>query len=129
MSTSNEPFWNRLLEVWDVLAYTFDFEVFPRALDSDAYASPAPWLPSFVVPGATVSVVARDGIGGVYVYCERVCSERGQTRCCLHIDTRGHAVWLGDDLEQALALVIALPHWPELLAQCPSGELSALREQ
>jgi hypothetical protein len=124
MPTSREPFWSRLLEVRDVLAYSFDFEVFQHALGSDAYASPAPWLPSFVVPGATVSVVGRDGVGGVYVCCER-----GSTRCCLHIDTRGHAVWLGDDLEQALTLLIALPYWPELLAQCPSGELSALREQ
>jgi hypothetical protein len=123
MPTSKEPFWSRLLELWDVLAYTFDFELFEHALGSDAYANPAPWLPSFVVPGATVSVVGRDGIGGVYVCCER-----GQTRCCLHIDTRGHAVWLGDDLQQALVLVVALPYWPELLEQCPSAELSALRE-
>jgi hypothetical protein len=118
-----EPFWSRVLEVRDVLAFSFDFDVFEHALGSEAYATPAPWLPAFVVPGATVSVVARDGTGGVYVCCER-----GQQRCCLHVDTRGHAVSLGDDVPQALALLVALPYWPELLAQCPSGELSALRE-
>ena len=118
-----EPFWSRLLEVWDVLAFTFDFEVFESALGSEAYATPSPWLPAFVVPGASVSVVGREGTGGVYVCCER-----GQKLCCLHIDPRGNAVCIGDDVQQAVALLVALPYWPELLEQCPSGELSALRE-
>jgi hypothetical protein len=118
-----EPFWSRVLEVRDVLAFTFDFEVFERALGSEAYATPSPWLPAFVVPGASVSVVGREGTGGVYLCCER-----GQQRCCLHVDTRGNAVCIGDDVQQVLALLVALPYWPELLAQCPSGELSALRE-
>jgi hypothetical protein len=118
-----EPFWSRVLEVRDVLAFTFDFDVFERALGSEAYATPSPWLPAFVVPGATVSVVAREGTGGVYVCCER-----GPWRCCLHIDIRGNAVCIGDDVQQAVALLVALPYWPELLARCPSGELSALRE-
>jgi hypothetical protein len=123
MSTPREPFWSRAREVWDVLAFTFDFELFERALGSEAYATPAPWLPAFVVPGATVSVVGRDATGGVYVYCER-----GQQSCCLHIDTRGSAVNMGEDVPRAVALLVALPYWPELLAQCPSGQLSALRE-
>jgi len=118
-----EPFRSRLLEVWDVLAFSFDFEVFERELGSEAYATPSPWLPAFVVPGASVSVVGRDGTGGVYVCCER-----GQKLWCLHIDTRGNAVCIGEDVQQAVALLVALPYWPELLAQCPSGELSALRE-
>jgi hypothetical protein len=118
-----ESFWSRVLEVRDVLAFTFDFEVFERALGSEAYATPSPWLPAFVVPGASVSVVGREGTGGVYVCCED-----GQKRCCLHIDTRGNAVCIGDDVQQAVALLVALPYWPELLAHCPSGELSALRE-
>jgi len=112
-----------VLEVRDVLAFTFDFEVFERALGSDAYSTPSPWLPAFVVPGVAVSVVGRDGTGGVYLCCER-----GQERCCLHVDTRGNAVCIGSDDEQALALLVALPYWPELLAECPSGELAALRE-
>jgi hypothetical protein len=123
MPAPEEPFWTRVLEVRDVLAFSFDFDVFEHALGSEAYATPAPWLPAFVVPAATVSVVARDGTGGAYVCCER-----GQKRCCLHVDTRGHAVSLGDDVRQALALLIALPYWPELLAQCQSGELSSMRE-
>ncbi len=123
MAALREPFRSRLHEVWDVLAFTFDLEVFERALGSEAYATPAPWLPAFVVPGASVSVVGRDGTGGVYVYCES-----GQQGCCLHIDTRGNVVCLGDDVQQAVALIVALPYWPELLAQCPSGEVAALRE-
>jgi hypothetical protein len=58
----------------------------------------------------------------VYVNCEQ-----GQQRCCLHLDTQGNAVCIGEDWPQAVALLVALPYWPELLAQCPSGELSALR--
>jgi hypothetical protein len=45
----------------------------------------------------------------------------------MHLDTRGSAVCIGEDLPQAVALIVALPYWPELLMQCPSGELSALR--
>jgi hypothetical protein len=122
MPAVREPFWSRVLEVWDVLAFTFDFEVFERPLGAEAYAIPAPWLPAFVISAATVSVVGRDATGGVYVYCES-----GSTNCCLHIDPRGHAVSLGEDVEHALALLVALPYWQELLTQCPSGELSALR--
>lgn len=114
--------WNRVLEVWDVLAFSFDFEPFERALGPEAYATPAPWFPAFVVPDATVAVVGRDGSGGAYVCCER-----GNEQCCLHINPRGHAVSLGEDVQQALALLVALPYWPELLQQCPSGELACLR--
>lgn len=131
---AREPFWNRVLEVSDVLVYSFDFEVIERPLGVDAYATAAPWLPAFVVPGATVSVIARNGMGAVYAWCE---SEA--TQCCLHIDPRGTVVRVGDDLQQLIALVVALPYWPELLAQYPellsqrsspgaAGELSALRE-
>jgi hypothetical protein len=102
--------------------FTFDLEVFERALGSEAYATPAPWLPAFEVPDATVAVVGKGATGGVYLDCEQ-----GQNRYCLHVDIRGTAVCIGDDVPQALALVVALPYWPELLAECPSGELSALR--
>jgi hypothetical protein len=119
-----QPWWSRVLEVRDVLAFSFDLELFERPLGADAYATPAPWVPAFVVPDATVSVVARDATGGVYVCCEQ-----RRVRCYLHVDTRGHAVHLGDDVQQLLALIVELPYWPELLAQCPSGELSAMRER
>src|SRR5688572_19057295 len=118
-----EPFWSRVLEVRDVLAFSFDFEPFECAVGSEAYATPAPWLPAFVVPSATVDVIGRDATGGAYAYCEQ-----GQHSYCLHIDTRGHAVPLGENVQQALTLVLALPYWLELLSQCPSGELSALRQ-
>jgi hypothetical protein len=130
MPAARETFRSRVSEVWDVLAYTFDFDVFERPLGSDEYATPAPWLPAFVVPGAKVSVVGRDGTGGVYICCES--GRRSGTlhcilHCILHIDTRGNAVNLGEDLPQAIALIVALPYWPELLAECPSGALSAMR--
>jgi hypothetical protein len=123
MPAVQEPFWRRVCEVWDVLAFTFDFVVFERPLGAESYAIPAPWLPAFVISAASVSVVGRDATGGVYVFCDS-----GPMKCCLHIDVRGHAVYLGDDLEQALALIVALPYWQELLAECPSGELDPLRQ-
>ncbi len=113
-----------MLEVRDVLAFSFDFDLFDRPLGADAYATPAPWLPAVVVPDATVSFVARDATGGVYVCCEQ-----RRERRYLHVDTRGHAVYLGADVPHVLALIVELPYWPELLASCPSGELSALRER
>ena len=116
MAGAREPFWDRVREVSDVLVYSFDFEVFARPLGVEAYATEAPWLPAFVVPDAAVSVVARNAIGAVYAWCER-----GPAKCCLHIDARGTASRIGDDLRQMLALVVALPYWPELLAQCPHG--------
>jgi hypothetical protein len=131
MPEARETFRSRVREVWDVLAFTFDFDIFERPLGPDEYATPAPWLPAFVVPGASVSVVGRDGTGGVYINCERG-RQRGILRkiqrCILHIDTRGNAVCVGEDLRQAVALIVALPYWPELLAECPTGALPAMRE-
>jgi len=123
MKGERKPFWNRVLEVSDVLVYSFDFEVFERPLGAEAYATEASWLPAFVVPDAAVSVVGRNGMGSVYVLCER-----GPMRCYLHIDAKGTVVRVGDSLEQVVSLVVALPYWPELLAQCTAGGLSALRE-
>lgn len=123
MTTPREPFWSRVLEVGDVLVYSFDFEVFERARGVGEYATEAPWLPAFIVPGASVSVVARNGMGSVYAWCER-----GPVECCLHIDARGTVVRVGDELPQVVALVVALPYWPEVLAECPTGDLAAMRE-
>jgi len=123
MRFSGNEFWRRVVEVSDVLVYTFDLEVFERPLGAEAYATEAPWLPAFVVPQARVSVVARNLMGSVYVWCEDE-----QTTCCLYIDPRGTVVYLGDDLREVVALIIALPYWPEVLAQCAGGELSSMRE-
>ena len=113
----------RLLEVREVLMFTFDFELLEQPLDAEAYATPSPWLPAFVVPNAQTSVVGRDATGGVYLACQR---SDGQTRC-LHIDTLGHAVPLGENLEQLLGLLVALPYWRELLLGCASGDLTEMR--
>ena len=123
MQNGPEGFWSRVLEVADVLAYSFDLEVFERPLGVEAYANEAPWLPAFVVPRARVSVVGRNLMGSIYAWCEDE-----QTKCCLHIDPRGTVTYLGDDLREVVALVIALPYWPEVLGQCAAGELSSMRE-
>lgn len=117
-----EPLWSRVREVSDVLSFTFDFEPFERPLSLEAYAAEAPWLPEFVIPEASVSLIARNGMGAVYAACER-----GAARSCLHIDRRGTVVSLGDDLREVVALVVELPYWPELLAECSLGDLPALR--
>jgi len=114
MPVAPEVFWSRVLEVRDVLVFSFDFEVFERPLGIEAYATDTPWPPAFVVPEATVSVVGRSGMGAVYAYCER-----DQKKFCLHIDSRGTVVHLGHDLQQVVALVVALPYWPELARAVP----------
>jgi hypothetical protein len=124
MPAPSPSLWSRLQEVRDVLAFTFDFEAFEHPLGAEAYATPSPWLPAFVVPAASVLVVGRDAMGGAYVSCEL---SQGRRRCCLHVDTRGRFVPLGEDVEQTLALVIALPYWRELLDECPSGSLDTMR--
>jgi hypothetical protein len=123
MRFAGDGFWRRVLEVSDVLVYTFDLEIFERPLGAEAYATESPWLPAFVVPQASVSVVARNAMGSVYAWCERE-----QAQACLHIDTRGTVAYLGDDLREVVALVVALPYWPEVLAQCNAGELASMRD-
>lgn len=125
MVATPEPLSSRLLSVRDVLAFTFDFEVLEAPVSSEAYSTPSPWVPAFVVLGADATVVGQDAMGGVYVHCEHV--QQG-TRVCLHVDTQGCVVRLGRNLDDALALVVALPYWHELFAQCRSGELLEMRE-
>jgi hypothetical protein len=107
--------------------FSFDFEVLERPLDADAYTTPSSWLPSFTVPGAYAAVVGRDAMGGPYVTCEF--SSSGARRC-LHLDISGHVVVLGESLEEAVTILVALPYWRELLAQSPpSGAIEELRAQ
>ena len=114
----------RLTEVRDVLTYSFDFEVLDKALGPEAYLTPSPWLPAFTVLDADYAIVARDAMGGVYVVCEPAASAE---KCCLHIDTQGHRVALGADLDQALCLILELPYWREILTAAPSQQLGELR--
>lgn len=123
MPATPDAFRSRLLEVREVLMFSFDFELLEQCVGSDAYETPAPWVPAFVVPGATSSVVGRDATGGVYVLCDF--PERPSV--CLHIDTRGYATPLGPDLEQTIALLVAIPYWHELLAEASAlDEMRAL---
>ncbi|MGC4094426.1 MAG: hypothetical protein QM756_42245 [Polyangiaceae bacterium] len=114
----------RLLEVRDVLTFSFDFELLEEPIASEEYATPSPWVPAFRVPNASAQIVGRDATGGVYVSCLLP----GPRQTYLHIDTQGHAALLGSDLEHALALLIALPYWHQLLLEAPSEDLEALRD-
>lgn len=120
-----EPLLDRLREVRDVLMFSFDFELLEAPLGPEEYATPSPWLPAFVVPGALATVIARDAMGGVYLSCE---FSTGREARWVHLDTRGHVVALGNSLEQVVALIVAIPYWHQLLLECPSGELDAMRE-
>lgn len=120
-----EPLSSRLAEVRDVLMFSFDFELLAEPLDAEAYATPHPWVPAFVVPGASTTIVGRDAMGGVYACCELA---EAPASYCFHLDTRGHVVPLGEDLEHALALLVALPYWHAMLLECASGDLECLRE-
>lgn len=104
--------------------FTFDFELFEQPLDASDYATPSPWVPAFVIQDAAAEIIGRDAMGGVYVWCEFA----GARTRLLHIDTLGHAALLGEDLMQALALVIALPYWHQLLLECPSAGIDAMHE-
>lgn len=123
MVTLDEAFHRRLLGVRDVLAYSFDFEVLAEPLGEASFATPAPWLPAFVVADADYLVVARDALGGVFVVCEFGADER----CCLHVDTQGHSVVVGRTLQEAVSVVLELPYWRELLTES-SGELAEMRQ-
>jgi hypothetical protein len=117
---------SRLLEVREVLMFSFDLEVLEQPLEAEAYATPSPWLPAFTVPGARAAVVGRDAMGGLYVACEFSSS---RSPCFLHLDTCGQVVLLGESLQEAVAILVALPYWRELIAQCPSGSFDAMRAQ
>jgi hypothetical protein len=119
-----EALLKRLLEVREVLMFSFDFEVLEQPLDSAAYTTPSPWVPAFTLPGASATVVGRDAMGGVYVLCD---VSSASASCCLHIDTGGHLVLLGDTLQEAVALLIALPYWRELLVESPRFGVESLR--
>lgn len=124
MALSPEEFWNRVLEVRDVLVYTFDVEVLDRPLSLEDYARESPGLPAFVVADARVTVLARSGLGAVYARWEAV-----QEAGFLYIDARGIVTRLDRELPGVLALVVALPYWPELVDRGAGGDLPALRAQ
>ncbi len=107
-----------------MLTFSFDFELLEAPLGAEAYATPSPWLPAFVVPGATTLVVGRDAMGGVYLHCEF--APAAPTRW-LHLDTCGHVTCLGETLQEVLALIVALPYWHQLLLECPSLALESMR--
>ena len=124
MSLSPKEFWDRVLEVRDVLVYTFDVEVLDRPLSLEEYARVSPGLPAFVVPDAVVTVVAHSGLGAVYARWEA-----GQAAGFVYIDERATVVRLEGELPNVLALVVALPYWPELVGLGAAADLAALREQ
>jgi hypothetical protein len=103
----------RLIEVRDVLMYSFDLEVLVEPLAPELYRLPSPWLPAFDVVGAEYSIVGRDATGGVYIICE---DTQGRP-LCHHIDTQGHAVLLGNDFAQMVSLILELPYFREVLMQ------------
>jgi len=119
-----ELLFSRLLEVREVLMFSFDFELLEHPLDPAEYTTPSPWLPAFTLPGASATVVGRDAMGGVYLTCEFASVG---SRCCLHLDTRGHVVLLGETLQDAVSLLVALPYWRELLVESSSAGLDAMR--
>lgn len=119
-----EPLFSRLLEVREVLMFSFDFELLEQPVDAQAYTTPSPWMPAFTVPGARAAVVGRDAMGGLYVLCEF--ASPPATRC-VHLDTSGHVVVLGESLQEAVSLLIEVPYWRELLARDTANRLDSMR--
>lgn len=104
--------------------FSFDFELLERPVDAEEYTTPSPWLPAFTVPGASAAVIGRDAMGGLYVLCEF--SAPRATRC-VHLDTSGHIVVLGESLQEAVWLLVAVPYWRELLARDAANSLDAMQ--
>lgn len=121
MVALDESLHQRLLEVREVLMYSFDFELLAEPLHPDTFRSPSRWLPAFHVVDADWVAVGRDAIGGVFVLCELPQSRQ----CCLHVDTQGHAVVVGRTLCEAVTLIVFLPYWRELLTGS-AGDLTTM---
>ena len=121
MVALDEPLYQRLLEVREVLMYSFDFEVLAEPLDPETFGSPSRWLPAFRVVDADWVAIGRDAMGGVFVLCELA---KGR-QCCLHVDTQGHAVVVGRTLHEAVTLIVLLPYWRELLT-ASAGDLTTM---
>lgn len=129
MAGADDDLRRALIEQSDVLMYTFDFE--PLS---------APALPEHVsVLDVDVQMFACDATGGVYLEClgspgsrahwTREAKHAGSARArhVIHVDARGYAHVLAEDVLEAVALIVALPYWREVLAESQGGELAALR--
>src|SRR5690606_29209059 len=96
----------------DVLMYAFDLE--PLAASA---------LPEHIrVLDVDARVFACDATGGVYLECQN------SPKRVIHVDARGYAHVLAESMHEALALIVALPYWREILTEPWGQELSAMRE-
>lgn len=112
MAGADDDLRRALLEQSDVLMYAFDLE--PLA---------APRVPEHIKAlEVEVQVFACDATGGVYLECQNT------PNWVIHVDARGYAHVLAESVQEALALIVALPYWREILTEPWGHELSAMRE-
>ncbi|MYY11211.1 hypothetical protein GT204_20445 [Streptomyces sp. SID4919] len=77
--------------------------------------------------GLPLHPIAGCGAGGTYFLCGA--TETTADRPVLYADSEGGATLLGENLAEALTLLISFPYWRDLDAGHPAAELeSALRE-
>ena len=122
MVALDESLHRRLLEVREILMYSFDFEVLAEPLTPEWFEVPTRWLPALRVLDADWVAVGRDAMAGVFVLCEM--TSGGQ--CCLHVDAQGHVAVVGRTLHEAVTLIVLLPYWRELLT-ASAGDLTTMQ--
>lgn len=122
MVALDEALHRRLLEVREILMYSFDFEVLAEPLTPERFEAPSRWLPAFRVLDADWVAIGRDAMGGVFVLCEMTAG----SQCCLHVDPQGHIAVVGRTLHEAVTLIVLLPYWRELLT-ASAGDLTTMQ--
>jgi hypothetical protein len=103
-----------LWEAREILVYSFDFDLVDPPSEPE-------W---FSVPNADCYVVARDATGGVYATCTLRTSG---AQYCIHVDTGGGSCVIARTELEAIALVVALPYWRDILRYSSGGALNEMR--
>ncbi|MEU2079844.1 hypothetical protein [Streptomyces sp. NPDC013489] len=96
-----------------LLADSFEFNVRRKMADE------SPWLSS----GLPLEGIAGDFTGGMFYLCGNVESSRP----VVYASSEGDAGIIAADLREALALIIGLPYWRDVLKYSAGGDLSAMK--
>jgi len=114
MISPDDSFLKALAPVRPVLMYSFDLELLDPPTEPD----------DFAVPDAECRIFARDMLSGAYA----ICTSSGQGRSyCIHVDAAGGASPFARDLREAVALVVALPYWRDVLKYSSGGDWGEMR--
>ena len=95
-----------------------------RLIDFDVADRPADFgCPVRLSSGLPLQIIAADRAGGAFF----LVGTGSGSRPVLYADSEGNAGVVGPDLATALATLIALPNWADLLGFSRGGDLSEMR--